>query len=134
MESKAASSLYHEEFKPAFLPILVLVPFLLPVFWTYSIDVTNECLSFGYSWNMARKSVERSQIASATEVSDINGLTQWGGRGIRYNLKMETGYIVTNGPGVRITILNEDQKEHVYVFNCKDPATVCKLLNSPPKA
>ncbi len=131
-ESNAAS-LYHEEFKPPFLPILVLLPFLLPIFWTYSVDVTDELLTFGYSWDMTRKSVVRSQIVSATPVSDIRGLTQWGGWGIRYNLKGETGYIVKDGPGLRISVLDQRQKEQVYVFNCSDPDRVCKLLNSPPK-
>ncbi|KAI2504677.1 hypothetical protein MHU86_9787 [Fragilaria crotonensis] len=131
-ESNAAS-LYHEEFQPPFLPLLVLVPFLLPAFWTYSVDVTEELLSFGYSWNMARKSAARSQIVSATQVPEIRGLTQWGGWGIRYNLKGDTGYIVKDGPGVRITVLNQNQKEQVYFFNCSDPEKVCKLLNLPPK-
>ncbi len=128
-----AASLYYEEFKPSFLPILVLLPFLLPIFWTYSVDVTEELLTFGYSWDMVRKSVVRSQIVSVTEVSDIRGLTQWGGWGIRYNLKMETGYIVKDGPGVRIAVLDQHQDEQVYVFNCSDPEKVCRLLNSPTK-
>ena len=131
-ESNAAS-LYHEEFRPPFLPALVLLPFLLPVFWTYSVDVSEELLTFGYSTNMTRKSVARSQIVYATQLSEIRGLIQWGGWGIRFNLIGETGYIAKDGPGVRITILNEQQKEQVYVFNCSDAETVCKLLNSPSK-
>ena len=126
---KTTTSRYHEEFFPPFLPVLVLAPFLLPVFWKYNVDVTDESLEFGYSWNMVRKSVALSQIKTATPVPGINGLTQWGGWGIRYNLAGDIGYIVTNGPGVRITVSNGEQKEQVYVFNCNDPDKVCSLLN-----
>jgi hypothetical protein len=123
---ETTESRYHEEFFPPFLPVLVLVPFLLPVFWKYHVDVSEDFLDFGYS--MVRKSVALSQIQSATPIPDINGLTQWGGWGIRYNLAGEIGYIVTNGPGVRIRVSNGEQKEQVYVFNCKDPDKICSLL------
>ena len=123
-------ALYHEEYTPPFLPLLVLLPFLLPVFWTYSVDVSKESLSFGYSWNVSRKSVALSQVATATVIPEIHGLREWGGWGIRYNLAMETGYIAKNGPGVRITLNNEIHKQVVYVFNCNDPELVCSLVNS----
>lgn len=123
---ETTESRYHEEFFPPFLPVLALVPFLLPVFWTYHVDVTEESLDFGYS--MVHKSVTLSQIKSSTPILAINGLTQWGGWGIRYNLAGEIGYIVKNGPGVRITVSNGEEKEQVYVFNCKDPDKVCSLL------
>jgi hypothetical protein len=129
-------SLYHEEYRPPFLPVLAILPFLLPVFWVYSVDVTSENLSFGYSWNMARKSVDRSKVSSATAIPHINGLTQWGGWGIRLglSLKCQTGYIAKNGPGVRISILNEKKnKESIYVFNCEEPDKVCEILNSTKK-
>lgn len=129
-----ADSLYHEEYCPPFLPVLVIVPFLFPVFWTYSVDVTSENIAFGYSWNMARKSVERSKVSSATVVPHINGLTQWGGWGIRLSLAGQTGYIAKNGAGVRVAILDEKKnKESIYVFNCEDPDKVCELLNSDAK-
>jgi hypothetical protein len=102
----------------------------------YSVNVTSEQLSFGYSWKMARKSVDRSQVSSATAIPHINGLTQWGGWGIRLGLSLtrQTGYIAKNGPGVRITIRNGTKnKESIYVFNCGDPDKVCEILNSTKK-
>lgn len=57
---ETTESRYQEEFFPPFLPVLVLVPVLLPVFWRYHVDVTEESLDFGYS--MARKSVTLSQL------------------------------------------------------------------------
>lgn len=129
-----SSSLYHEEYRPPFLPVLALVPFLLPVFWTYSVTVTKdgEELTFGYSWNMARKTVTVDQISSATIVPDIRGLREWGGWGIRTNLwGFDTGYIAKNGPGVRIEVQRKGKKKDaVYVFNCEDPEIMCKLLKN----
>lgn len=78
---------------------------------------------------MARKSVDRSQVSSATAIPHINGLTQWGGWGILLglSLKCQTGYIAKNGPDVRITILHgKKNKESVYVFNCEDPDKVLR--------
>lgn len=132
--SLLGESLYHEQYHPPFLPVLAIVPFFLPAFWNYSVDVTDENLSFGYSWNLTRKSVDRSMISSAIPVKHINGLTQWGGWGIRLNFSGETGYVSTNGSGVRISIHNgKKRKDSVYVFNCEDPDKVCVLLNSTPK-
>ena len=139
------ASLYHEEYRPSFLPVLVIVPYLLPAFWKYSVDVTNDSLSFGFSWNIFRKSVARSQIESATVVPEINGLCQWGGWGVGstvdvgvewsvVNVALETGYIATNGPGVRIATRNHNKdSSSIYVFSCQDPESVCNILNSSRK-
>jgi hypothetical protein len=117
--------LYHEEYRPPFLPFLAVIPPLLPIFWLYSVDITNDTLSFGYSWNMARKSAPISQVKSASPVTDIKGLGDWGGWGIRCNLSGEIGYIAKNGNGVRVILENEK----CYVFNCDEPEKACKILN-----
>jgi hypothetical protein len=132
------ASLYHEEYRPPFLPVLVIVPYLLPAFWKYSVDVTNDSLSFGFSWNIFRKSVARSQIESATVVPESNGLCQWGGWGVRltaeWGVGLVTGYIATNGPGVRIATRNHNKdSSSIYVFSCQDPESVCNILNSSRK-
>ena len=73
----------------------------------------------------------------------MNGLTSWGGWGIRFNLRGEIGYIAKNGPAVRIEVNNKKEnnntadnnddddyaKAKVYVFNCDEASRVCQILN-----
>jgi hypothetical protein len=116
--------LYHEKWLPPFLPVLVLAPFLLPMFWNFSVSVTSSHLVFGYSWGVTQASLSRETIVDAQVVKEIHGLYQWGGWGIRKNLSWETGYIAKNGPGVKVTTADAG----VYVFNCNDPDKVCEIL------
>lgn len=116
--------LYREEWKPPFLPVLVLVPFLLPMFWNFSVSVTSTHLVFGYSWGLTQASISRETIVDAQVVKEIHGWYQWGGWGIRKNLDWETGYIAKNGPGVKVTTADAG----VYVFNCNEPDLVCQIL------
>jgi len=87
----------------------------------------------GYSH--AYSEIDRNDIVGAAHIEHVNGLTQWGGWGIRYNLRGEMGYIVRNGPAVRIEIRKgkenegEDCSRKVYVFNCEDAERVCEILN-----
>lgn len=117
-------SLYHESWHAPFLPFLLLVPMLLPLFWEYHVTVTSTQLAFGYSWGITRESLSRDAIATAESVETIYPLAQWGGWGIRKNLKWETGYIGKNGPGIKVTTVSG----YVYVFNCNEPKKVCKML------
>jgi hypothetical protein len=119
--------LYYEESHPLFLPILAILPFLLPFFWTYRVEVSVSQLVFGYSSGLTRRSMDRSMVLSAEPIEHVNGLFQWGGWGIRKNFRWETGYIASNGPAVRIKTRD---KGGTYVFNCKDPQQVCQILNS----
>ena len=119
--------LYYEEYHPPFLPVLAILPFLLPFFWTYSVRVFDAQLDFGYSSGLTHKNMDRSLVLSAEPIDHVNGLSQWGGWGIRKNLQWETGYIASNGPAVRI---KTKDKGRTYVFNCKDPQRVCQILNS----
>jgi hypothetical protein len=116
--------LYHEDYFPPFLPALVLLPFLLPLFWRYSVTVSREQVVFGYSTWLTRKCIDRSMILSATPIPHVNGLLEWGGWGIRMKLRAnEVGYICRNGPAVCI-----QAGETKYTFNCKDPELVCDIL------
>lgn len=122
--------LYHEEYHPPFLPALAILPFLLPLFWRYSVTVDSDQVVFGYSSGLTRKCIDRSNILSAEPIDHVNGLLQWGGWGIRMKLTFDaTGYIAKNGPAVRI----KTRDAETYVFNCKDPQLVCDLV-SPREA
>lgn len=119
--------LYYEESHPPFLPGLAILPFLLPFFWTYSVQVSGAQVDFGYSSGLTHKRMDRSLVLSAEPIGHVNGFSQWGGWGIRKNLRWETGYIASNGPAVRV---KTKDKGGTYVFNCKDPQLVCQILNS----
>jgi hypothetical protein len=125
-------ALYHEEYKPPFLPALMILPFLLPFFWKYSVTCTDdERVAFGYSTSYTRQELHRSGIVQVSPIDHINGLTEWGGWGIRMNLRGEIGYIVTNGPAVRVEMTGESGGK-TYVFNCKEPQKLCDLLTTNP--
>jgi hypothetical protein len=124
-----SEELYKEEYKPAWLPAIVLFPPALPLFWTYHVAVNQQRLSFGYSNYLTCKKVDRKDIISA-EPFEIKPLSQWGGWGIKLRFgKYQTGYIATGGPGVLLKIHNAKGKESVYVFSCQEPETVCEILN-----
>ena len=133
---------YEEEYATPFLPVLALFPPALPFFWRYHVRITAESLSFGYNTGLTCKTTNRGDIVQATPVPHVRGLLEWGGWGIRLNLRGETGYIAKNGPAVRVVLqknrhsdeeavssAEENSKTSVYVFNCEDPSTVCDLLN-----
>ena len=132
--SPSNNNLYHEEYKPAWLPALVLFPPVLPFFWKYHVDITEDDLIFGYSSYLSRKRVDRTKIISA-EPFEIRPMRHWGGWGIRLRLgKLQTGYIAKGGPGVKLTLTNRRNKESVYVFSCEDPDTVCAILSQTEPA
>ena len=124
--------LYYEEYKPPFMPLLVLVFPLLPLFWKYHVRVTADELQFGYSSSLSRKTVARTDVVRAEPIQRVNGLTQYGGWGIklRLNFSGELGYIAKNGPAVRVILRTAcGTKTKTYVFNCAEPQKVCDLLN-----
>ena len=128
--SASGDPLYYESYRPPFLPLLAILPFLLPLFWRYSVKVTKDQVVFGYSSSWTRKCVDRSMILSADPIDHVNGLLQWGGWGIRKKLgSWETGYISTNGPAVRI----KTTENKAFLFNCKEPDLVCDILMSRRK-
>lgn len=117
--------LYEEEYSPPFLPLTL---FLMPLFWKYHVIITDNFLSFGYSFGIVRKTAPRAHVVAA-EPFEINPLRQWGGWGIRLRLtKPNTGYIAQGGPGAKVTLMDAKGKESVYVFSCKEPNKVCDLL------
>ena len=132
-EALTSLSIYSEAYPPPWRPLLILVFPLLPIFWMYRVDITDTTLKFGYS--CASTTIDRNDIISAVPVDDhIKGLRSWGGWGIRYNLKGETGYIANNGSGVKIAVKTKNKKDgkctpKIYVFNCKEAVRVCRMLN-----
>lgn len=83
--------------------------------------------SFGFSW--LKKKFDVDQVREVEPVENIRGLREWGGWGLRKNLRWETGFIARNGPGARVVLEKKNGGSgEVYVFNCEDPATVCSLL------
>eukprot|EP00529_Nitzschia_sp_RCC80_P036527 CAMPEP_0113487330 /NCGR_PEP_ID=MMETSP0014_2-20120614/25453_1 /TAXON_ID=2857 /ORGANISM="Nitzschia sp." /LENGTH=200 /DNA_ID=CAMNT_0000381023 /DNA_START=106 /DNA_END=708 /DNA_ORIENTATION=- /assembly_acc=CAM_ASM_000159 len=145
----SSKALYEEEYKPWWISLLIIVFPILPLFWKYHVKLVEEdnrqmSLSFGYSSSLTSKTIASQDVQhlSAKPVQ-INGLTQWGGYGIRLRLpsikngftRWDTGYIVKNGTGVEITTTiickNKDKKQQVYVFNCEEPEKLCELLNHP---
>jgi hypothetical protein len=124
-------ALYFEEYHPPFLPLLIVVFPIMPIFWNYAVRVTKSTLAFGFNTSLASNKFDRSRIKSAMPIDHINGLTEWGGWGIRLNLRWETGYIVKNGPGVKLRIdAGEGKADSIYYFSCDDPKKVCEILNS----
>ena len=97
----------------------------------YHVTVTANELSFGYSCGCASCTVDRSHILTVEVIPLIKPFLDWGGYGIRKQLpSWETGYIGKKGPGVRITIKDENGKERAYTFTCDDPEQVVTLLTT----
>mmetsp|Transcript_12340 Transcript_12340/g.29669 ORF Transcript_12340/g.29669 Transcript_12340/m.29669 type:complete len:200 (+) Transcript_12340:132-731(+) len=138
--------LYEEEYKPWWTSLLIIVFPILPLFWKYHVKLVEEenkqmSLSFGYSSSLTSKTIASQDVHNlSAKPVQVNGLTQWGGYGIRLRLPTikkgctwDTGYIVKNGTGVEITttIGKNKDKHQIYVFNCEEPEKVCQLLNHP---
>lgn len=119
---------YEEEYNPPFLPALILFPPLAPCFWKYHVRMNHEKLSLGYSY-FFRQEIQISQVIKAEAIDHVNGLFEWGGWGYRKNLQWHTGYISKNGPAVRLTFKDEENKEVVIWFNCENPAKICEMIN-----
>jgi hypothetical protein len=133
-------TLYLETYKPPFLALLVIVFPIIPLFWSYSVKVTKDHLTIGYSYPVVAKAIDRSSLQEAIPVETVNGLMEWGGWGIRLRpshvqakeeqknkSRWETGYIAKNGGAVKV-VLN-DEKESIYYFSCDSPQEVCDILN-----
>jgi hypothetical protein len=140
------NALYLETYRPPFLPLLVLAFPVMPLFWSYTVRVTKDRLRFGYSYRIVAKTVDRSSVGEAIPIDHVNGLTQWGGWGIRLRPASgqsssddeqeekknkswwESGYIAKNGGAVKVTL--NDEKASIYYFSCDNPQTVCDILNA----
>ena len=150
VEVPAASEiLYNEEYMPPFAPVLVIVFPLMPFFWKYHVRVVKSStdnnndvnikatssnstsLSFGYSSWLSSNTFNLDEIDTVQPISHINGLTEYGGWGIKMKLGNfgTTGYIAKNGPGIKLTATNKKGKTKKYVFNCDNPQKVCDLIN-----
>lgn len=128
----AATIIYHESYPPPWRPLLILVFPLLPIFWKYRVIITDTTLTFGYSY--ASTTINLDTIISASPIDHVRGLRNWGGWGIRFNLKGERGYICKNGSAVKIAVQMKDKQggkctPTMYVFNCNEAFRVCRILN-----
>lgn len=122
---------YKEEYRPPWLPALVLFPPLAPCFWKYHVRVSDKILSLGYS-HFFCQDIERATMKKADPIEYINGFTQFGGWGYRKSVDLQwiTRYIAKNGPGIRLAY-KEKEKDKTIVFNCDDAERVCRILNTP---
>jgi len=138
------NTIYHEQFAPPWRALLAVIFPVAPIFWNYRVTIAKPKLTIGYSY--CYSDIDRGDILRATPIDQVNGLTEWGGWGLRYNLKWEIGYIVKNGPAVRIEVRsskgsddngdageNASMKRKVYVFNTDQPQRVCDILNGSSK-
>ena len=134
-EAATSSSIYHESYPPPWRTLLVLVFPVLPIFWRYRVNITENTVTFGYSY--ASTTINRNNIISASPLDNIKGLRSWGGWGIRLNLKGETGYIVKNGSGVKMAVKTKNKEGNctpkIYVFSCSEAERVCRILNGGDK-
>lgn len=128
--TKEDGTVFLESYRPPFLLALVLAFPIMPLFWSYSVKVTEDHLTFGYSFPIVAKTVNRSDVREAIPVESVNGLMEWGGWGIRqrrYQSRWETGYIPKNGGAVKVVL--DDEKGSIYYFSCDSPQQVCDILN-----
>jgi len=113
------------------IPITLTLSYCIVFYRNYHVTVTASELSFGYSCGCATRTVDRSQILTVESIPLIKPFLDWGGYGIRKQLpSWETGYIGKKGPGVRITLKDENGKEQYYTFTCDDPEQVVTLLTT----
>jgi hypothetical protein len=131
-KSIMSAKIYHESYPPPWRPLLTLVFPLLPIFWKYRVTITDTTLTFGYSH--ASTTINLENIISASPISHIRGLRNWGGWGIRLNMTGERGYICKNGSAVKIAVKTKDKKggkckPKMYVFSCNETFRVCRILN-----
>ena len=142
----STDTLYEEEYRPPFLPALIVAFPIMPLFWSYHVRVTTKGvgsdasglaqLSFGYNTGMTSQTISIDNIVSAEPIHRINGFLEWGGWGLRKNLQWHTGYIAKNGPGVKVRTkigYEPTAKETTYVFNCSSPEEVCDLIHQYQK-
>lgn len=62
------------------------------------------------------------------ESCTINGLSDWGGWGIRLSWNQDGwGYIAENGPGIKI--LDGESKKY-YTFSCENPNKLIEAFNT----
>jgi hypothetical protein len=118
---------YEESRHPSWTPLLVLFPPLLPFFWSYRVKYDGDELLFGYNTNYCSKTIKKSKI-QRVESCTINGLSDWGGWGIRHSWNQDGwGYIAENGPGVKFL---DSESNKYYTFSCKDPNKLIEVLHA----
>jgi hypothetical protein len=128
MEQRSSGQATYEESRhPLWAPLLIFVPPFLPFFWSYRVKYDGDELLFGYNTSYCSKTIKKSKIQHI-EPCNINGLSDWGGWGIRLSWNQEGwGYIVANGPGVKV--LDAESKNY-YTFSCENPKKLIEAFNA----
>jgi len=146
---EATNLLYKEEYKPWFLPLMILVPPIIPLVWKYHVAITDDELSFGYNSVIMSKRVT-NRHATIKEVTPLFD-QKWSGWGIHYRPdpthsifgSWERLYICNNGGAVKMVLYDEipsadgDEKDDAsksentttFYFSTNDPQKVCDILN-----
>ena len=121
---------YFERRTPSWLPLLILVFPIIPLFYSYTVSIDEEALVFGYSHSWTRQTLSRSSVASA-RTRDVSPLGEWGGWGIRTEFSRPegessraTGYIASGGDAVEIK--THDGRR--FCFSCADPSRALAAL------
>lgn len=127
MEKSGGGSFYQECRHPIWSPLLLLIPPILPLFWTYRVEYNGDELLFGYNTSYCSKKIKKEHIGGI-ESCNINGLSDWGGWGIRMSLTQAGwGYIAENGPGIKVF---DRENNKYYTFSCQNPQQLIEALNS----
>jgi len=145
--------LYQEEYKPFFLPLLVPVFYIMPLFWKYHVTITEDELSFGYSSGMTTKRV-RHRKRVVKEATPLFDQVWWAGYGIKYRPDRDRGilerwerlYVANNGGAVKLVVEDCDAENSgnggavttgannttttTFFFSTNDPQQVCDILNN----
>lgn len=89
--------------------------------------MTKSYVEFGYTLNL-RKRVYYKDILAFQILEDVNGLTQFGGYGLRMNFSGQIAYMVQDGPCIKLTLKSKPGSP--YVFSVKNPNKVARELRS----
>lgn len=123
LDSKAGPGSFEESRRPWFLPLLLLVFPIIPLFFTYRVRLRDSQLTFGYSTRLTSTTVTLDQVETHRVLDSVRPLRDWGGWGIRYNTNKQLGYIVGSGPAIELTTTSG-----TYVFNVTNANDLDVLL------
>ena len=120
---------YEESWMPPFAP----VAFFLPMFYKYSVIVTEKSITFGYGftkqpWGLTSQTllfsdIKKESIATGDATWKDN-LTKYGGWGLRLAFNGTVAYNAKNGPYIEL----QSTAGKKFVFVSKDVEKVAALL------
>jgi len=117
---------YKESYRPPWWPLLIAVPVIIPLFWTYRVEVKGDELTVGYNTSLCSKTFKVNDI-DQMRACEVKGLS-WGGWGIKYSLSGDGwGYICKDGAGISLLDTSNNRK---YTFNCEHPQQLMAQLRA----